>query len=156
MGRMYSVGFQNQTIAALQDLLRIAPAANKPVVLHALFISQVSQIQDAEEEMWRLQIIRGFTTAGTGGAAVTPQPLAPIDTASGATCRRNDTTVATAGTPVIMHAEAFNVRAGYAMVWTPETRIKVSATQTSLHVKLMANPVASTTGVDLTAYFEEL
>ena len=73
MSRMYAVGFQNKTIVLDQDLFWIAPVANKPIALHALYISQVSQIQDAEEEMWRMQVIRGLATVGSVGASSTSE-----------------------------------------------------------------------------------
>jgi hypothetical protein len=158
MGRLYSVAFTGQTITTAggdRDLFYVAPADDKPVVLHAVYLAQYSDVGDAAEEILRVDIVRGHTTVGSGGSSATPEPLDKIDTASGATARTNDTTIASAGAGVTVHADAFNIRGGWVYIPTPETRIRCSQSEGSLVVRLMAAPAddVSMSGV---LYFEEI
>jgi len=155
MGRMYSVEFENVAVIAAQDFFELTPAANKPCAIHAIFLSQSTETGDAAEEMLRVKIIRGFATTGSGGGTSTPAPLNPIDTAAGATCKINNGTIASAGTPIDLHAEAFNVRTGWIYIPTPEMRPIVTSAQVLLVVQLMAAPGDSVT-MGGTLYFEEL
>lgn len=156
MGRVYAVTFENVAVTASQDLFMVAPADDKPVKLLGLTLSQSTEIGDAMEEMLRIKVIRGHATVGSGGSSITAVPCNPIDTASGATCRSNDTTIASTGTAVDLLADAFNVRSGYQFWWTPETAPTCSeASGVRFVVRLMANPADSVT-MGGTLYFEEL
>lgn len=155
MGRLYAVTFEAVAVTAAQDFFEITPATNKPIALHALYLSQSSDYGDANDEGLRVQVIRGHTTGGSGGSAPTPAPLNPNATAAGATAEVNNTTIASSGTTVALHAETFNVRVGLALVWTPETRPMASAGNTTIVVRLMANPADSLT-MSGTLIFEEL
>jgi len=155
MGRMYSVQFSDVTLAAAaQDLFELLPATQKPIVLHSVVISQRSDVGDAQEEGVTLQIIRGYTASGSAGSSTTPVPLSPIDTASGATCETNNTTVATTGTPVILHSEAWNIRTPFVYLPTPEMRIRVANAEL-LVVRALSGPADALT-VCGTLYFEEV
>ena len=155
MGRVYTVQFENVAVTALQDLFEITPADDKPVKLLGLFLSQSSEIGDAQEEMMRIQVIRGYTSSGSGGSAPTPVPVDPNTAAAGFTAEVNNTTVATTGTAVILHSESFNERTGLAMWWTPETCPIASQANTTIVVRLLANPADSVT-MNGTLYVEEL
>lgn len=140
MSRMYAVTFDGVTVTAAggdADLFEIAPATNKPCTIHALYLSQSSEVGDAAEEMLRLKIIRGHTT-GCDGTSVTPRPLDPNDAAAGFTAEYNGDTIASGGTTHDLHADCFNVRVGLVYVPTPECRPLVTAAETMLHVRLMA------------------
>ena len=155
MGRIYSIQFENVAVTALQDLFEITPADDKPVKLLGLFLSQSSEIGDAQEEMMRIQVIRGYTSSGSGGSAPTPVPVDPNAAAAGFTAEVNNTTVATTGTAVILHSESFNERTGLAMWWTPETCPIASQANTTIVVRLLANPADSVT-MNGTLYVEEM
>lgn len=154
MARMYSISFDGIAVTTAVDLFEILPATQKPVVVHGLFLSQASDVGDAAEEILRVNVVRGNTTSGSGGAAVTPQPLDSVDTAAGATCERTNTTAASAGTAVTLHSEAFNIRTGLGLWLTPETRWRV-ANANLLVVRLAAAPADSLT-MSGTLYFEEV
>jgi hypothetical protein len=145
MGRIYSATFENVAVTALQDLFMLAPATDRPIVLHELVLSQSTELGDAEEEQLRLKVIRGHATVGSGGASITPVPRLALDTATGVTARRNDTTIASAGTPVDLFVDTWNVRAPYQHIWLPEDRPACTAAGTRLVVRLMANPADSVT-----------
>ena len=155
MGRVYSVNFENVAVAAAQDFFEISPTDDKPVRLLGLFLSQSTETGDAAEEMMRVEVVRGHSTGGSGGSAQTPVPIDPADTAAGFAAEVNNTTIASAGTGLILHSEAFNIRSGLAMFWTPETAPKANQGNTTIVVRLMANPADSVT-MNGTLYVEEL
>lgn len=155
MSRMYAITFENVSVTAAQDLFEIGPAANKPIRIHSIYLSQSSDVGDAAEEMLRVKVIRGHATSGSGGSAATPRPLNPSDAAAGAVAETNNTTIASAGTAVDLHAESFNIRAGWQYVPTPETRPEASQTNASIVVRLMAAP-ADALSMSGTLNFEEL
>lgn len=155
MGRMYTAEFENVSVSAVQDFFEVTPSTQKPVAIHAIFLSQVTDVGDANEEMLRIKIIRGHTTTGSGGTTSTPAPLDPDDAAAGdATLEVNNTTVATAGTPLDLHCEAFNIRTGWVYMPTPEMRPVVKNAEL-LVVQLMNAP-GSAIFMSGTIYFEEL
>lgn len=137
-GRAYTVQFTAVGVTAAQDLFEITPADDKPCEVVGLMIGQSSDAQDAQDEQLGLKVIRGFTASGSGGSAPTPAPLSSIDTAAGFAAEVNNTTPANTGTGVTLHADAFNVRAGY-QLWLPEgCGWRVSQANTTLVVNLTA------------------
>lgn len=155
MGRFYSITFDNVAITASVDFFEITPVDDRPVILHALHLSQSTEVGDTAEEMMRVNIIRGYATSGSGGSAPTPAPLNPLDAAAGFTAETNNTTVASSGTPVTLHSEVFNVRSGMVQVWTPETRPIVTQAQSTLVVRLATTP-ADSVSFSGTLYVEEI
>jgi len=156
-GRVYSVVFENVAISAAQDLFEITPADDKPCEILALFLSNVggtADAGDAQEELLRLLITRGYTTSGSGGSAPTPRPLNPSDAAAGFAAEVNNTSLANTGTTHDLHADGWNVRVPYQMIWTPETIITVTQAQTSLVVRLVGAP-ADAVNVSGTLYVRE-
>jgi hypothetical protein len=138
IGRAYAVEFHNVTLTTAggdQDLFYIKPAADKICVLEAIYLSNVgvaADAGDAQEELHRIEIMRlpATVTVGSGGAAMTPNPLSTNDTAAGFTARINDTTVATtSGTALWLHSDGWNVRIPYAWMPPPEHRIIVANAQ---------------------------
>jgi hypothetical protein len=155
MGRVYSVNFENVAVTKAQDFFEISPADDHPIKILGLFLSQSTEIKDAEEEMLRIQILRGYTTGGSGGSSQTPVPIDPGSPAASMAAEVNNTTVAQNGTAVILHSEAFNVRVGMGLLWTPETAPMASQVNTTIVVRLLANPADSVT-MGGTLYVEEL
>ena len=156
MGRMYAVTFEDVTVSLAQDLFEIIPADDKPVVIHACYLSQNTELADAAEEQLRITIVRGHATTGSGGSAFTALPLSPNDTAAGFAAEINNTTIASAGTGVNLHAETFNVRSGWAYVPPPEQRLYCSqAVGVIIVVRLVAAP-ADALDMSGTLILEEL
>lgn len=145
MGRIYTVQFTQVNVTAQQDLFMVAPAANRPIFIHSLFVGQSSDAGDAQDEQLALAVIRGHNTVGSGGTSFTAIPYSSLDVAAGFTARVNDTTIASGGTPVTLHSDAFNVRAGYQLIQTPELRWPCSAASTRILVRLLTTPVDSLT-----------
>lgn len=145
MFRHYSVQFNAVTVTVAQDLFEVVASATKPFLITGYEIGQTSDVGDAGEEILRVQIIRGHTTSGTGGTAVTPTPLDPSDTAFGGTAEaNNNTTIASAGTTVTLHNGLWNVRLPY--VWQPiPEQFVVVAANTRVVLRLPSAPADSLT-----------
>lgn len=129
MGRMYVASFDNVAVSAAQDLISVQTDDDKVVIVHEAKFTQSSDAGDSESEQLRFSLKRGVGyTAGSGGASVNAQPLDAGDAADSATCRRNDTTGATAGggslTTLLTTAE--HVQAGWHYLPTPELRPAVA------------------------------
>jgi hypothetical protein len=154
-GRLYAVSFTAVAVTAAQDLFEIAPADDKPVYLHALYLAQTTELGDAAEEVLRVSVIRGHATSGSAGSTATARPMQPSDTAFGGVAEVNNTTIASTGTAVELHVDGWNVRVPYQLVWTPETRPFCTQAQTTIVVRLMAAPADSVT-VSGTLLVEEL
>lgn len=152
--RIYTVVFQAVAITASQDLFEISPADDKPIQLLGVFMGNSTDFGDAQDENLRWSVIRGFTTSGSGGTAPTPRPTKRSDAAAGFAAEVNNTTKANTGTTHTLHADAFNVRAGLAHWWTPETVPEASQGDTTIVVRLEAAPADSIT-FDGTLYVAE-
>lgn len=153
--RPYTVAFENVAVTAAVDFFEVAAASNKPVELFGLFLAVTSEVTTnvGEDEFLRLEVIRGHTTSGSGGTATTARPMKQTDAAAGFTAETNNTTIASAGTGVILHADAFNVRTGFQFWWPDGAEPDTSGTAL-LVVRLMAAPADSVT-VNGTAYVRE-
>lgn len=154
-GRMYNLSFDGAAATVAVDFFELAPADDKTIIIHAIHIGQSTELADAAEEQLRVTVQRGHTTTGTGGTATTPRPLNPSDAAAGAACDVMNTTQASAGTSVVLHADTFNVRAGWLWIPTPECRPISTQAAGFLVVRLMAAPGDSVTFTG-SIFFEEL
>lgn len=127
MGRIYTVSYQGTITNAGgdTDLLEIGPADDKPCKLRGVLLSQISEVGDAQEEGLRISIIRlpATFTSGSGGSSVTPVPMDSADSAAGAACECNNTTVATtSGTAVTLAEIGWNERNSPYEMWFPDDR----------------------------------
>ena len=148
MRNIYTINFENVTIANSggdQELFYIAPADDRPVTILGWELAQFSDVGDAAEEILRLRLIRGHTTVGSGGGSVTPVPLHRRGVAAGATCRINDTTIASAGTAENLWSGGLNIRAPQPFILPPEYRPTVDQAQGSIVLRLMAAPADDVT-----------
>lgn len=155
MAGIYSVVFSAVAVTATQDFFEITPADDKPVQLCGLFLSQHSDVGDAQDEILHYSVIRGHATSGSGGSAPTPRPLGRNQATVGFSAEVNNTTIASAGTGVTVHDDAFNVRAGLALWWPDGFEPEASQADVLLVVRLLAAPADSLT-MNGTAYLREL
>jgi hypothetical protein len=154
MGLFYSAQFNAVAATAQQDLFEIVAPADAVVVIHQIALAQSTEVGDAAEEALSILVKRGATTSGSGGSAPTPAPLEFGFPAAGSTVEVNNTTKATAGTIVTLHADVWNVRSQLLILPTPELRIVLSPSQ-RLTVELATTPADSIT-MNGTLYFEEI
>jgi hypothetical protein len=156
MGMIYTASFEDVTIstAGAHDCFELLPATQRPCIIHAVSLSQNTDIQDAGEFMARVQLIRGFTASGSGGSAATEVANDPSAPAASATVETNNTTPATTGTGAVLWSEAWNVRVGFYYTPVPEDRIIVRNNELFL-VRLVAQ---LTSAVDMSGniVWEEL
>lgn len=145
MGRCYTVTFENVAVAAAQDFWELTPADDKPVRILGWNLSNVgaaADAGDAQEEFFRLSIVRGHTTSGSGGSSATPQPCNRNDAAAGFAAEVNNTTIAsTSGTTI--WAGGHNIRVPD-VFWLPDPiQITASQADTTIVVRLVAAPADS-------------
>jgi hypothetical protein len=135
---VYTVVFQAQTIASASgdyDFFELDPAAEKPVEIVAIDLSNKSEVGDAAEEMVEWAIVRGNTTTGNG-TSTTPRALDPSDGAASFAAEVVSSTPASAGTALTLYAGTFNIRAGVEKVF-PEMMRPKSAGADLLCVRLI-------------------
>ena len=138
MPRVYTVQFNAVSISAAQDAFELTPADDKPITLLGLVLGQYSDVGDAASENLGVKISRGWATSGSGGSSPTPVPLDGIDTAAGFTAEVNNTTVASAGTEVVLWSDVWNTQAGLP-IWFPEgCQPRCSQAQTMMTVRITA------------------
>lgn len=152
--RVFATTFSDVAVTAQQDLFELLPVANKPVRIIAAFITQLSDVGDAAEEMLRIAIIRGYTSSGSGGSAGASVPMDSNQSAAACSVEVNNTTVATTGTGVVLHSETFNIRTGWAYIPVPEARPRVQNAETMV-VRLLTTPADSLTMSGTLIYCEE-
>lgn len=110
---IYTATFAAIAVSAAQDLWELVAPVSTKVALREVRVGQYTDFGDAQAELLSIQIIRGYTTTGSGGAAATPNNLAPWSLAAASTVSRNNTTVAQDGTGAVMLADTFNVASGW-------------------------------------------
>lgn len=123
---VYTVSFDQQTIASASgdyDFFELDAAAEKPIEIVAVDLSNKSEIGDAQEEMVAYSIVRGNTTTGNG-TSTTARPLDASDGAASFTAKVVSSTPASVGTAVNLVVGTFNIRAGLQYIFPPEMRPK--------------------------------
>lgn len=158
LGRPYTVPLYSTanpptggvSVSAQQDLFYIKPAADKIVVIEAIYLG-VAGVQansgDAKEELLDVALLYlpATVTVGSGGSAITPTPIEVNDAAAGFTARINDTTKATSsGTVLPRHPDAWNTRIPFVYLPPPEHRDLV-ANAAAIVFRLNATPSSTLT-----------
>ena len=110
---LYSATFSAISVSAAQDVFEVVAGSGNRVAIREIVLGQYSDFGDAEDELLSVQVIRGYTTSGSGGASVTPRPFNSYDRDATTTVERNNTTQASSGTAHTLIADSFNVRAGW-------------------------------------------
>lgn len=131
------------TSAAQVDFFELTPADDKVLLIHSIFIAQLTEEGDAQDEMLGIEIRRGGTgmTSGSGGnAAAAGVGLRSTAPTSGFTFESMNTTLATFTSGLLVLADGFNVRTGWQFRPTPEERISVSQANGGLVVRLQGAP----------------
>jgi hypothetical protein len=114
----------NESITAAMgdvDYLAFVLINDRPILIHALYITQNTLTGDANEEMIRWAIITGHNTLP--GSAITPTPMNPGAPTYPGVARKAGSAVASGGTPKTIAQGAFNVRTGLEFV--PERPVEL-------------------------------
>lgn len=138
---------------ASTDIFEITAPADACVWISRICVTQTTEEADAQSEMLKIQIIRGYTVSGSGGNSFTPIKGQTGFAAAGSTVETQNTTLANTGTPVTEHEEAFNVQIGFDWRSTPEEMLILSPSE-RLVVRVEA-PNDATTFAG-TMYFTEI
>ena len=157
MGQVYTIEFTfaNFDIAGGDwDPFELRPPSPTPFSVVAVVIENFERKGDAEEEQIRWQIVRGHTVSGSGSTQVGNR-LDDNDFNIGVIADRVSATVASGGSPEIIHAGVFNNRKGLHWWPTPEMRPKVDGGQTTLVIRFPAT-LMQDHEMSGTIYFERL
>src|SRR5690242_5646880 len=98
MGRIYTVPFDDVSISVAQDMFSVQTPSGIAISIHSIQLGQRGLTTWGGLPL-RFLTFSGAYTAPSGGSSVTAAKEFN-DSASGCTCRVNDTTVATGGTSV--------------------------------------------------------
>lgn len=131
---IYVASFTAVAVTAAQDVFEIVAPATSRVRIRELRLGQYSDAGDAAAEMLSILALRGYTTTGSGGSAVTAANMAPVGLGTplvaGSTVAANNTTVASTTTPLTLLSAAFNIATGFHYCPRfPEERIEIAASQ---------------------------
>lgn len=115
-GRLYTVGFQNVTASAVQDLVEVFTPAGKIIGIHQVNIGQITGTSVVNARV-RLRYLPPTATPGTGGTISSSGLINKVnagDAASGCTAGYNNTGQATSsGTIVDIVDDIWNTIVGY-------------------------------------------
>lgn len=148
MGRVFSVSFTEVAVTAQQDLFQVE-ALVVPVIIHAVYLSQTSDVGDAAAENLSI-LIRRVTDAVTNDLAEVK--LDGGSAAANADLAINETTELVTGAETI-HSEAWNIAMPFVFLPPPELRPYIKIDEVIV-VNLNTTPADSIT-MSGTLYFEE-
>ncbi len=151
MGRMYTLSFTDVAVTAAQDFFQIEAVTN-PIIIHAIYLSQNSDVGDANAENLTVRIRRVTDALANVTAEVN---LTKGDAASLADLNINDTTPLTTGAETI-HSECWNIAIPFIWMPPPELRVVVPVSGSPVvTVNLVSAPTDSLT-MSGVVYFEEI
>jgi hypothetical protein len=149
MGRTYTASFSGVAVTAAVDAFEIVPATNIPIKILGFRIEQQNKFSDANEDEIPVAWVRGNTTTGSGGTALSAgTTLVPKDgrdaaaSFTGATC---NTTQATSGTAATCYNGGWNIRGPMYEVFTEKQQIRCDAGQNRICLRFGKAPAASIT-----------
>ena len=95
--RVYTIGFNNVTLSAVQDLFGLYTGTGMAIEIHFIKLGQVTQTTIGGLRL-RMRHLLATVTSGSGGSVLTPAPALPNDVAATTVARANDTTQASSST----------------------------------------------------------
>lgn len=129
MGRMYMTQVPAVAVTAAQDFWEILAATAKPIRIHGWGLMQTTDLGDAQEEVLRVNEVRGVgtVTSGSGGTSPSVHPIDDSDAATAATVEANNTTRMVVGTGTLetLSERGWNIRIPLEVIYTPEMRPKI-------------------------------
>lgn len=133
------------------DALEVTLASGIGKLLR-VYIWQTSDLGDANEEVLRVEVIRGFTTSGSGGQTTAIAPLNPQDTAASFAAELLNTGLAVTGTTAVLGVRGWNIRTDLDWIFPPGQEPIIRTTERMV-VRVSA-PVDAIT-VNCSALFEQ-
>lgn len=137
MAQVHVTTFDNLSITTATDILHGTVATEKPVELLEMALTQFSDLSDAAEEVLRIGLFRGVT-GGSGGSALTENPMSGGDSASSLAVLANNTSISTGGTQIDLIG--WNIRIPLLWCPVPELRPIITNTYDPFAFRLLAAP----------------
>lgn len=145
MSRCYTVNLTPTALTVAADLVALVAADDIPIKIRAIRVWQTTDVGDAQDEVLTLNLVRGNTTAGSGGAAGTMVIKDSHDATASLTSRVGDTTAASSGTPVTVYSTGWNVRAPFEYIFPENEMPRTDQGVGFLVLRLGAAPADSLT-----------
>jgi hypothetical protein len=154
IGPVYSGVVSGVAVSATQDVFELVTHTSSRVRIREIRIGQYSDFGDAASEILGVQLIRGFTTSGSGGSTVTPAKMNQTTGRAAVTVvEANNTTLATTGTGTVIYSDAWNIQSGW--WYAPhETEMPIIEVSTRFVVRITTPADAIT--MNATIVFEEI
>lgn len=152
MGYVYSAPMDAIAFTTATDLFEFTVTSDAPILIHALELSQTTDLSDANEEVLRFGWYTG-ATGGSGGTALTETDYNRDDLPAVTAAVRTGGTASTGGTLKAIHG--WNIRIPFDKIWTPEMRPRIDSSEDIATFRLLAAPADSVT-ISGTVYWEEL
>lgn len=153
-GRVYTIEFDNVSVAAVQDALAVYAGSGMAFKVHEVTLGQITATSIGNLRL-TLKRLPATVTAGSGGSTPTPRKLNNGDAAATVTAHANDTTQATtSGTSQTLRGDIFNVINGFLYQPAPDDRPVIAPGQAFI-VSLDSAPASAQT-MSGTVTIEEL
>lgn len=153
---IYGANFSAQAVTTATDIFEITPAADRPVIIYGISMSQTTDLGDTAEEVLNIGIYRDCT-AGSGGTANTEYIYTNHSAAAANTAAtRSLGTASTGGT--LIDIIGWNIRVPLLWIPIPEMRPKftnIAAEGPVSTFRLIAAPADSIT-LSATLYWAEI
>lgn len=131
MGRRYTFPIAslvyNTTPIAGMDVAEVACGATMPCKFISCELGSYGDAGDAQAETLPIQIYKGHTVSGSGGASVTPSKSSPSDAAFSGTFEVGNTTRATGPSLFSIVDTTWNVQQGFVYKPAPEEVHEIGA-----------------------------
>jgi hypothetical protein len=101
------------------DAIELTEPGTGMILVRRVFMWQTTDLGDAAEEVLRVEWIRGHTTSGSGGQTAVITPLHTLDGAATFLAELLNTTIATAGTPLSLAPQGWNIRIPLDILYPP-------------------------------------
>lgn len=112
-GRIYTIRVTPTAVSAALDFLEIAPATNKPVIIHKVVISPTVS-ETNQQVQATVRTLPATLTSGSGGSTPSTNKKNEHDAAAGFTAEAFNTTRATTSGTAAYHAdEGFPSQGGF-------------------------------------------
>lgn len=118
-GRIYTVRLTPTACSAVIDALELAPATNRPIVVHRVVLVPTQSETNQQIQVLVFTLGAAATSGSSGAAAPTVGAKSSMDAAAGFTAENFNTTIATTAGTTYYHADdAFPAQGGFA--YTPD------------------------------------
>jgi hypothetical protein len=113
-GPRYACTFDAVACQAVQDFFEIVAPSNSEVRIREIKLGQYTDFGDAHSDLVSILVRTGYTSGGSDGTTITPVKLghrSSLTPAAGSTVKRNNSTVASGGSPLEPLADVWNIMA---------------------------------------------